>query len=449
MALRAASKPRTLGRRRTRFPKGGAVAIGVLGIAASCMGAAGASGSSARATAASSPTGTVTYWDRSDFTLPPVLVKEFNATHPNLKVVLTPVNTTQEPTKLATAIRAGTGPDLVGIDDAEIGQFIAQGSMENVTSQLKAMSAFSHLNSGQVASVSWNGKYYGVPEYADLSVLYYNKTLFKKAGLNPNAAPASFSQILADAKKIKAAGQGNYGFSFAGECPGCLAFTVLPTIYATGQNLVKGPLAHQVAVVQNNAPLKQTLSFYNQLWTDHLVPSSDQSDNGTTWGNDFEAGNVGIIPESFDYATLLQQAHVKFSWGMAPIPGPSSGYSTYDGGADFGIPNGAKNAAGALEFIKWVLQKTQQVSFPGYGLTPVRTDVLTPAFKAKYPLDAIALQALAHGNLALGPAVNDIYHPLNGGWQTMFDQAVFKGQITAAVKQGQSLFTQEIAAAAG
>ena len=275
--------------------------------------AASAHGPAARE-ASGGASGTVTYWDRSGFLLPPALVKEFNATHPNLKVVLTPVNTTDEPTKLATAIRAGTAPDLVGIDDIEIGEFIAEGAMENVTSQMKGMSAFHDLNSGQLASVTYNGQYYGFPEYADLSVLYWNKTLFSKAGLNPNAAPANFTDVLKDATKVAALGHGTYGFTFAGECPGCENFTMLPDVWATGQNVVKGPVTHLVPTVENNVPLKETLELYHEIWADHLAPASDQTDTGTTWGNDFEAGTIGIAPESYDFATTLQTAHVEFQW---------------------------------------------------------------------------------------------------------------------------------------
>jgi multiple sugar transport system substrate-binding protein len=391
-------------------------------------------------------TGTVTYWDRAGYTLPPALVQEFNATHPKLKVVYTPVNTTDEPTKLATAIRAGTAPDLVGMDDIEIGQFIAEGSMDNVTKALESMSAFPYLNKGQLESVSWTGGYFGFPEFADLSMLYYNKTLFKQAGINPNDAPSNFAEILSDAKKVSALGHGDYGFTFAGECPGCENFTMLPDVWATGQDVVKGPIAKQVPTVGNNAPLAATLTLYHELWADGLVPKSDQTDTGTTWGNDFKAGTIGIAPLDYGFGqTALQTA--KFSWGMVPLPGPDGGYSTFDGGADFGILAGSKNVAGALEFVNWVLQKTQQSSFPEYGETPVRTDVLTPAYKAKYPLDAVALKALAHGNLTVGPAANDIYHPLSGAWQAMFDQAVYKGQITAALQTGQSMYTQEIASA--
>jgi multiple sugar transport system substrate-binding protein len=375
------------------------------------------------------------------------MVKEFNATHPKLKVVYTAVNTTEEPTKLATAIRAGTAPDLVGMDDIEIGQFIAEGSMTNITKPLKAMSAYPYLNAGQKESVSWPGGYFGVPEYADLSVLFYNKTLFKKAGINPSDAPSNFADILSDAKKVRALGSSDYGFSFAGECPGCENFTMLPDVWATGQNVVKGPINKEVPTVANSAPLKSLLTLYQQLWSDGLVPKSAQTDTGTTWGNDFKSGTVGILPQDYAYSVTLAQAHVPFSWGEVPLPGPTGGYSTFDGGADFGIPKGAKNVAGALEFVNWVLQKSQQGQFPKYGYTPVRTDILTPAFKAKYPLDAVALKALAHGNLTVGPAANDIYHPLSGAWQAMFDEAVYKGQVAAALKTGQSMYTQEIASA--
>lgn len=423
-------------------------AAAILAIAASLVtfGAVSPAGASVEKASHSSATSVVTYWDRSDFTIPPLLVKQFNATHHNIRVEFTPVNTTIEPTKLATAIRAGTEPDLVGIDDIEIGQFIAEGAMENVTKYIKPM--LSYLNKGQAQSVSWPGGYYGFPEYADLSVLYWNKTLFKEAGLNPNAAPANFAEILADAKKVTALGHGKYGFSFAGECPGCENFTELPDVWATGQNVVKGPVNHEVPTVENNVPLKETLTLYHELWADKFVPISDRTDTGTTWGDNFKSGNIGILPLSYDFAGTLQKAHVKFQWGMTTLPGPDGGYSTFDGGADFGILKGAKNPTGALEFVKWVLQKHQQLEYPSNGVTPVRTDVLTPAYKAKYPLDAIALKALAHGNLTVGPAATDIYHPLNGAWQTMFDLAVYEGQITKALKVGQSDYASEIASVA-
>lgn len=70
-------------------------------------------------------TGVVKMWDRNTTTpFGRKLVADFNATHKNLKVQLTPVQGGQYVTKLATAIRSGTEPDLVGIDDINSQLFI-------------------------------------------------------------------------------------------------------------------------------------------------------------------------------------------------------------------------------------------------------------------------------------------------------------------------------------
>lgn len=414
-----------------------------------CAGAVAIASAPAVASGSTGASGTVTYLERSDQPVAALFVKEFNATHPNLHVVLSMVADNELPAKLADEIRAGDAPDLVGIDSADISPFIYAGTFQNVTKDMDALSFMKYLNPGEMDTVIDNGQYFGFPNWVADSVLVYNKTLFKEAGLNPNDPPANYSQIVSDAQKITALGNGDYGFSFAGECGGCLAYTMLPDIWATGANLVKGNPEHPTPTVAGNLPLKQTLELYHTLWADKLVPASDETDNGATWGVDFLTGKIGILPTGFTETTTLQTSHVKFSWGIGGLPGPNGYISTYDGGGDFAIPATSKNTAGALEFIEWTLQKAQQLQMAKYGLQPVRTDILTPAFKAQYPLDYVATEATIRGNLTYGAAVNDFYHPLNGGWMTMFDQAVYKGQIDAALQAGQSLYTQEIAASAG
>jgi len=73
-------------------------------------------------------TGVVHFWDRNA-TAPfgTLLVKEFNATHPHLKVELSPIQDTQYVTKLATGHSQRLGPDLVGIDDINSQLFLQPG----------------------------------------------------------------------------------------------------------------------------------------------------------------------------------------------------------------------------------------------------------------------------------------------------------------------------------
>jgi multiple sugar transport system substrate-binding protein len=390
-------------------------------------------------------TGVVQFWDRS--TTSPfgkLIVDRFNATHKDLKVVLTPVQDTQYVTKLATAIRAGDPPDLVGIDDINSQLFIYHKVFTDLTPLVNALPEKKELSPGALNLTTENGHYYGTPYVADMSVLWYNKTLFRRAGLDPNKPPASYAQILSDAKKITALGHGTYGFAFAGRCEGCLGFTILPDIWATGKRLLYGQPGGERAFVQGNTPLSQTLTLYRQLWTQGLADPESQVETGATWGLNFLAGKIGMMPLGYG-PIATAPASFRSQIGMTLLPAPDGGaIATFDGGANFGIPTGSKNPAGAWEFIKFALLQAQQSLAPSAGFEPIRSDVLTPQFKAKYPFAAAMLEGERHGYAPKTIVYNTTFNQPGGPWLNMFTAAVFDGNIAAAVHTGQSAFTTAI-----
>jgi multiple sugar transport system substrate-binding protein len=384
--------------------------------------------------------GVVHFWARQATDGPAkALTAQFNATHKNLKVVLhlTPPN--DDTSQLATAIRAGSVPDVVGLNDIDVPTFSHENALMNITKYVNALPYKSQLSPGHLKLATIGSNYYGVPYLADLSVLWYNKALFKRAGLNPNAPPTSYAQIVSDSQKISALGHGISGFSFAGDCQGCLGFVMLPSLWAAGQHLISGPLGTQKANIASNAPLKTMLADYHTLWAQHLVPVADQTQNGLTWGADFEAGKVGILPGDYGFAAAIKTKQQKADLADAPLPAVNGGgYSTFDGGDDFVIPAGAPNASGAWEFIKWALEPQQQSEYPTLGDTPVRSDVLTPAFAAKFPYDAVALKALAKGSVEYTLAYDAVFNEPGSPWFKMFEDAVYNGNLSAGIQEGQS-----------
>jgi multiple sugar transport system substrate-binding protein len=388
-------------------------------------------------------TGTVVFWARSDtITAATPLVKEFNATHPQLKVVMDSIQDTQAVTELATAIRGHAAPDLVDLNDIYMPIFTQLDAFVNLTSDIRNLPYARDLSPGHLALASYDNRVYGVPYLADLSVLWINKTLFTRAGLNPADPPKNFAEILTDARKINALGHGIKGFSFAGDCSGCLGFTALPDIWAAGSNVIRGSLDHQTAEVAGNPAVDSLLTFYRTIWSEHLAPPSDLTDTGATWGDDFAAGTVGIFPGGYGTVITEVPAAKLSQFEDVPLPGPDGGYATFDGGDDLAIPVGAKNASGAWEFMKWVLAIKQQDQLPSFGYTPVRSDALTPAFERANPLDVVALRALAHGVAPATTAYNSIFNQAGGPWLTMFDTAVFDDQLKAATTAAQNGFNQ-------
>ena len=406
-------------------------------VAAACGGSSGSTSSQSPKTFGVNATGTVHFWARQATDGPAkALVAGFNATHKNLKVVLhlTPPN--DDTSQLATAIRAGSVPDVVGLNDIDVPEFSHQNALMNLTKYVNALPYRSSLSPGHLKLATYNGQDYGLPYLADLSVLWYNKKLFKEAGLNPNDPPASYAQIVSDAKKITALGHGIYGFSFAGDCQGCLGFTMLPSLWAAGQHMINGPLTNQTVNVSKDAPLKTMLEAYHTMWAGHMTPVADQTQNGLTWGADFEAGKVGILPGDYGFATKLTN---QAEFADAPLPAVNGGnYSTFDGGDDFVIPAGAPNASGAWEFIKWALEPQQQGKYPSEGMTPIRTDVLTPAFAKTNPDDAVALKALAKGSVEYTLAYDAVFNEPGSPWFKMFEEAVYNGNISGAISSGQT-----------
>jgi multiple sugar transport system substrate-binding protein len=429
------SKKRALTLRTLTFGVVAAVAL----VTAACSNGSTTSTPSAK-TFGVNATGTVHFWARQATDGPAkALVAAFNASHKNLKVVLhlTPPN--DDTSQLATAIRAGSVPDVVGLNDIDVPTFSHEHALMNLTKYVNALPYRSALSPGHLKLATINGQYYGLPYLADLSVLWYNKKLFAEAHLNPNVPPANYAQITADAAKISALGHGISGFSFAGDCQGCLGFTMLPSLWAVGTHLINGPLGTQTANVANDAPLKTMLADYHTMWAKHETPVADQTQNGLTWGKDFEAGKVGILPGDYGIAATFTTPAQHAEFADAPLPGVTGNtYSTFDGGDDFVLPAGAPNPSGAWEFIKWALEPAQQVKYPAEGMTPIRTDILTPSFTATNPYDAVALKALAKGSVEYTLAYDAVFNEPGSPWFKMFEDAVYNGNLGAGISEGQS-----------
>jgi multiple sugar transport system substrate-binding protein len=180
------------------------------------------------------------------------------------------------------------------------------------------------------------------------------------------------------------------------------------------------------------------------------VPAADQTQNGLTWGADFEAGKVGILPGDHGFAAKFTTKAQHAEFADAPLPAVNGGgYSTFDGGDDFVIPASVPNASGAWEFIKWALEPQQQVKYPSEGMTPIRSDVLTPSFAATNPYDAVTLKALPKGSVEYALAYDAVFNEPGSPWFKMFEDAVYNGNMSAVLQEGQSGISSTLASVKG
>ena len=388
-------------------------------------------------------TGTVTMWCRgATASGVQVVVDRFHASQDRLHINLTPVPDAQYVTKLATAIRSGDVPDLVDIDDINSMLFIFRGVFTDLTPLVDALPYRRQLSPGHLRLSTRNGRIYGVPYLADNSVLWYDKQLLERAGVDPATAVNGFDSLLEAARRVRALGGDTYGWSIAGNSAGILGFVVQPHIWATGTDNIAGTVGSQRGHVEDNQALRRTLEFYRTMWQEKLLPPANFADAGTTWGSDFRAGKVGFFPSNYAAAVMGADAATRARTGVALLPGPDGGGAFFDGGDNLCIPRGAKNASGAWQFARFALDVPQQQLLPGGGYTPVRADAATGVFRQKNPLDLAPLNNLDRGYAPVTLAYNLLYNQPDSPWIAMFRRAVFGGDVDGALRAGQQSYDQ-------
>ncbi len=261
----------------------GVVAV-LVAVAAGC---GGGGGSSSTTTGNSSVSGSVKFWGIWAATEQKAFQKVIDGFHkqyPNVTVTYSSKGN-DIPTVLSTAIAGGNPPDMADIAQPGLmKQLVQQGKLKPITYAKSTIAGnFSPAweDLGQV-----NGKLYALLfKASNKSTLWYNVNVLKQAGVKP---PKTWSQMISDAKTIKASGTPAYSLCGAN---GWTLTDIFENIYLRmwGQNKYDALSAHQIK------------------WTDATVTKALQDmaqvvgDTGNIYG-----GTSGALQT--DYPTCVDYA---------------------------------------------------------------------------------------------------------------------------------------------
>src|SRR5215208_7718135 len=178
-------------------------------------------------------------WERSGGNkgMVDILVCAWNAANPTKPINLSYIVHTEMVAKIAQGVATGDVPDLMGMDLIYAPQFENASQLVDITDQTKDWPELADVSPGHKTVATFNNRLFGVPLYADVSALFYNKDLFKKAGLDPNKPPTSLAEIRQYADKVTALGGDIKGYYLPGNCAGCNIFTVGPLMWASGAKI--------------------------------------------------------------------------------------------------------------------------------------------------------------------------------------------------------------------
>ncbi|MBR2566073.1 MAG: sugar ABC transporter substrate-binding protein [Paenibacillus sp.] len=149
-------------------------------------------------------------------------IKDFETRHPNIKIEYTLMTSDQFQNTITTAIKSGDAPDLFPIPNGmKLSTAIAGEWIQPLDSYIDDEFKSRFVDGVFVEGATMHdGKIYSIPAFLPLpnTLVFYNKTLFKQAGLDPENPPKTYSEFRAAAEAITKASNGKaYGMIEGGK----------------------------------------------------------------------------------------------------------------------------------------------------------------------------------------------------------------------------------------
>jgi multiple sugar transport system substrate-binding protein len=370
--------------------------------------------------------GDLVMWERTGGNAPMVdaLVAAWNEANPDRKIKLTYIEHDKMVPKLAQGIASGDVPDLMGMDLIYGPQFEAAGQLEDITDLIGGDPRLETIPEGHRANATYDGRLYGVPLYADVSLLLWNKDLFRQAGLDPEKPPTNLQEIHDMAAQINDPDNGIYGYYLPGNCAGCNIFTFAPLIWASGGKVEAAECGDEALTGDN---IKEVLEWARMMHQEGLIDPAAQAETGETFAEVFGSGKVGIMGTGNFNVALAKQQNPDIDLGVTLLPGLETGETaSFAGGDIVTVPKGSERVDDAVDFMKFILSdKIQVEQYAKLGNMTTRADMADNKYSNQDEDVADTGQALPIAQTPVTPTFFEQINSPQGPWLQMLQRVYY------------------------
>ncbi|MDX2727745.1 MULTISPECIES: extracellular solute-binding protein [Streptomyces] len=313
--------------------------------------------------------GTVTWWDTSTVGSEDKVFKkiaeDFEKQHPKVDVKYVNVPFGEAQNKFKNAAQSGSGaPDVIRSEVAWTPEFADLGYLAPLDGTPALQKADDFLKQA-AASTKYNGKTYAVPQVIDSMGIFYNKKIFKEAGVE---VPTTVDQLKTVSKKIKEK-TGKTGLYLRGDD----AYWFLSFLYGEGGDLVD---ASSKSVTVDNPEGVKAMKVVKDL-VDSGAAKTDATDGWENMQSSFKDGKVAMIingPWAVADTYAGKEFKDKANLGVAPVPAGSAAQGAPQGGHNLAVYAGSKNLDASYAFVDYMTStKTQAQVTKELNLLPTRT----------------------------------------------------------------------------
>lgn len=296
------------------------------------------------------------YWTGFEGKAIEKLVDKFNKTHPDIKVKMLTISEPRKKTLLS--IVGGTPPDVLSTIGPWVPELASKGALiplddyckENMITKDLFFPAFWEM-------LNLYGHTWALPTTPTATALYWNKGLFKEAGLDPEKPPKTLEELKVYSDKITRFENGK--IKRIGFLPSWPLWTcgVYGVIFGGSWGTVNEKNTEITANNPKNIEAwKWTQSFVEKLGGENVQTFQEEFGNFQGPNNPFYTNMIAIEINGTWEGNFISKFAPGISWGAAPIPTKDGSYATTVNCDCIVIPKGSKHPKEAFEFISWLMK---------------------------------------------------------------------------------------------
>jgi multiple sugar transport system substrate-binding protein len=259
------------------------------------------------------------------------LIKEFNASQKRIFVLLEHSEGTGYPNKMMAMMAGRCAPDVMAFDDEPFPQFAQYGVFEDLGPYMKRDPEMrrEHFFPIFLKSFEYKGHQYGLPYDAGTMLLFFNRNMFRAAGLPDPPPDWTWSDFHRFCRKLTADTDGDgrldhFGLTWTGW------MEALTWIWSAGGDELNASKTR--AVIDSPEAVKGIQFQYDLTHKYHVSPLVSELP-GMTPGAMFFSGNVGMTISGPWFKAYCREVKA-FDWDIAHVPiGPAGRFTrlTADG----------------------------------------------------------------------------------------------------------------------
>jgi multiple sugar transport system substrate-binding protein len=329
---------------------------------------------------------TLTVWSRwsgDEFNVFKAITDAYDAANENVTIELTSVS--ELDTKFLTAAAGGTPPDLVHTMSHGVSTWAEKNgiqSIDDITQYGVDLSIFvdKFLEMGKS-----KGKLYSLPITPGVVALYWNKTLYKEAGLDPEKPPKTIAELNEYIKKLTK-------YDDAGEIVQLGLDPLTPGWWPAAWCYFFGGKLYDPATNKITANDPGNIAAYNWLrdFTKTYGMEKLQAFRagfGPYWSaeNCFVTGKVAMSYDGNWKANMINSFKADLNWGVTPFPSIDGKQRAYIEGDYLSIPTGIKYPKEAKKLLAYLVkpENLEQLNIGQWKIPALKT--LGESFYANHP----------------------------------------------------------------